>query len=135
RSEPALHEGDTRPQGFSWIDCCDWEHSIVSLLRTRPAPEPGAPNEGQVPSSYEERLKDAVVAVFNFTPVPRHGYRVGLPLPGKWRELLNSDSEIYGGSGVGNGGLVETEPTAWHGQPHSTMLSLPPLGVLFLKLA
>ena len=67
----------------------------------------------------------------NLTPVPREGYRVGLPRGGRWREVLNTDAEIYGGSGVGNFGGVDAEELAWHGQQHSAALSLPPLGVLW----
>jgi 1,4-alpha-glucan branching enzyme len=74
-----------------------------------------------------------VVCVCNFTPVPRHGYRIGVPAPGWYRELLNSDAAIYGGSNVGNWGGVQAEPTPWHGLPYSLSLTLPPLAVLFLK--
>jgi 1,4-alpha-glucan branching enzyme len=76
---------------------------------------------------------DIVVGVFNFTPVPRHNYQIGIPLPGMWKELLNSDAPIYGGSGQGNLGGVEAVPIALHGQRHSLTLTLPPLGALFLK--
>ena len=73
-----------------------------------------------------------VLAVFNFTPVPRHDYRVVVPLGGAWQELLNTDAPTYGGSGVGNLGFVETTPQGMHGQPASLSLSLPPLGLLLL---
>ncbi|MGH7253749.1 MAG: alpha amylase C-terminal domain-containing protein, partial [Nitrospiraceae bacterium] len=76
---------------------------------------------------------DLVVCVCNFTPVPRHGYRIGVPAPGWYRELLNSDAAIYGGSNVGNEGGVQAEPIPWHGLPYSLSLTLPPLAVLFLK--
>ena len=71
--------------------------------------------------------------VCNFTPVPRHGYRVGVPSGGFWRELLNSDAQEYGGSGMGNLGGVHAEDAAHHGRPFSLSLTLPPLSVLFLK--
>jgi 1,4-alpha-glucan branching enzyme len=73
-----------------------------------------------------------VLAVCNFTPVPRTGYRVGVPIGGRWVELANSDAEAYGGSGVGNKGAVEADDTPWHGRPHSLTLTLPPLSVLLL---
>jgi 1,4-alpha-glucan branching enzyme len=73
------------------------------------------------------------VFVFNFTPVPRENYRVGAPLPGLYRELINSDAACYGGSGAGAGGRVTSDPEPWHGQPCSLNLSLPPLGMLVLK--
>jgi 1,4-alpha-glucan branching enzyme len=113
--EPALHELDCEPEGFEWIDGSDADHSVVSFLRRgRTAGEP-------------------VVAVFNFTPVPREGYGIGVPVPGFWRELLNSDAVEYGGSGVGNLGGVNAAPTPLHGRPCSLGLTLPPLAVLFLQ--
>jgi 1,4-alpha-glucan branching enzyme len=113
--EPALHEVDFDPSGFQWIDANDNENSVVSFVR---------------------RAKDShqwLVAIVNFTPVARDGYRVGVPQAGAYAELLNSDSEIYGGSNTGNGGVVFTEPIAAHGHEQSLRLKLPPLGVLLLK--
>jgi 1,4-alpha-glucan branching enzyme len=78
---------------------------------------------------------DFLVFVFNFTPVPRYGYRIGVPKPGFYRELLNSDSENYGGSNMGNLGGRETEAFWWHGLPHTLILDLPPLAGLVLKPA
>jgi 1,4-alpha-glucan branching enzyme len=75
-----------------------------------------------------------VVAICNFTPVPRHGYRIGMPQPGQWEEVLNTDAEVYGGSNIGNGGLVSTEGVTSHGKPQSAALVLPPLGTLVLRL-
>jgi len=121
RQQPALHRGDTHPGGFDWVDCRDWEHCVVSLLRTQPD-KAGSP-----------RFEDCVLAVFNFTPVVRQAYRVGVPRGGRFKERLNSDAAVYGGSGVGNGGAVEAEPTPWHDRPFSLTLTLPPLGVLFLQ--
>jgi 1,4-alpha-glucan branching enzyme len=114
-AEPALWELDDVPAGFQWIDCHDHEHSIVSLVRR------GA--------STDETL----VAIVNFTPVPRHGYRIGVPAAGVYRELLNSDADAYGGSNVGNHGAVPSEPTPSHGFDQSLTLTVPPLGFLLLK--
>jgi len=115
RDEPALHELDCHPDGFEWIDCTDWESSIlVSLRRARTS-------------------ADLLVVVCNFTPVVRHGYRVGAPRGGWWRELLNSDAEEFGGSGQGNLGGKEAEPTPYHGREFSLELTVPPLGVVILK--
>ena len=114
-SERALHEVDFDAAGFQWIDCNDSENSVVSFLRRA---KDGA---------------DFVVAIVNFTPVPRDGYRIGVPGAGPYLEIVNSDSEAYGGSNVGNGGVVFTEPIASHGHQQSLRLSLPPLGFLLLK--
>jgi 1,4-alpha-glucan branching enzyme len=113
--EAALHELDFDPAGFEWIDANDSQQSVISLLRR---------------SSGD---RSSVVAVFNFTPLPREGYRVGVPAAGLWREVLNSDAHDYGGSGVGNLGGVEAVPEAWHGRPYSCTLTLPPLGAVLLR--
>jgi 1,4-alpha-glucan branching enzyme len=76
---------------------------------------------------------DIILAVFNFTPVPREGYRIGVPDGGFWREILNSDAEQYWGSGQGNYGGVEADPEPWHGRPYSLRLQLPPLSMVLLK--
>jgi 1,4-alpha-glucan branching enzyme len=115
RREPPLHELDHDPAGFAWIDCNDNENSVFSFVR-----------RGRSPA-------DALVVVVNFTPVPRMGYRIGVPAPGVYRELLNSDAEIYGGTNTGNAGIVSTEPVPAHGHPQSLRLVLPPLGSLYLK--
>jgi 1,4-alpha-glucan branching enzyme len=115
REIPALHEVDFRPEGFEWIDFRDVDNSVVSFVRRGKNPE------------------DCVVCVFNFTPVPRDSYRLGVPYPGRYRETLNSDAAAYGGSNVGNGGFVDTEATPWMGRSHSIRLSLPPLGALYLR--
>ena len=114
-AEAALHVLDFEPAGFEWIDCHDWPHSTLTLMRK--GVEPG------------ERL----IAAFNFTPVARYGYRVGAPAGGRWRELANSDAAEYGGSGVGNLGGVLAEETPAHGRPFSLSLTLPPLAAVFLK--
>jgi 1,4-alpha-glucan branching enzyme len=114
RAERALHELDVSPEGFEWIDTHDSEHSV--LIFGRRGPRPG----------------EYVLAAFNFTPVPRPGYRIGVPFAGHWREILNSDAELYGGSGQGNLGGVDTADVASHGRPRSIVVTLPPLaGVLF----
>ncbi len=115
REEPALHRLDADPAGFEWVDCNDTQQSIISFLRKS--------GSGQPP----------VLAVFNFTPVPRLGYRLGVPCGGTWRELLNSDAAGYGGSGMGNLGGVRAEPVPAHNRSHSVVLTLPPLGALFLR--
>jgi 1,4-alpha-glucan branching enzyme len=115
RAEPALHQRDFDPGGFEWIDLTDADHSTMSFLRRGRDPD------------------DVVVVVCNFTPVPRLGYRVGVPRGGYYRELINTDAREYGGSGVGNRGGVHAVDGAWHGRPASVVLDLPPLGVLLLK--
>jgi 1,4-alpha-glucan branching enzyme len=115
RDEPALHEQDCRPEGFEWIDCNDAESSTLSFLRKA------------------QSADDVILVVCNFTPVPRLRYQVGVPRGGYWRELLNSDAPIYGGSGLGNLGGVEAEPTSTHGRPFSLTVTLPPLAVLVFK--
>ena len=114
-SEPALHEIDFEPAGFHWIDCNDNENSVISFVRA--GREPG----------------DQLVALVNFTPVPRDGYRIGVPFAGAYTELLNSDAEVYGGSNQGNGGVVFSQPIPSHGHAQSLQLNLPPLGFLLLK--
>jgi len=114
RREPALHEGDVEEGGFEWIDAGDQSQSVISLLR---------------PSADRRRF---VAIACNFTPVPRHDYRLGLPAGGTWVEALNSDADSYGGSGVGNLGRVEAKPIPSHNRPYSVELSLPPLACVFL---
>jgi 1,4-alpha-glucan branching enzyme len=113
RGEPALHELDCDPAGFEWIDCGDADSSIVSLLR-----------KGKSTSTL-------VLAVCNFTPVPRDNYGLGAPRGGFWREVLNSDGLEYGGSGVGNSGGLVAATKPLHGRPYSLTLTLPPLAVVF----
>src|SRR5579871_3188312 len=114
-TERALHEQDFDPAGFRWIDCSDNENSVVSTIR------------------YAKDPHDFIVMIFNFTPVPRGQYRIGVPEPGWYAEILNSDADAYGGSNVGNGGGVQTEPVAAHGFAQSLRLMVPPLGCLYLK--
>ncbi|MEZ5100989.1 MAG: 1,4-alpha-glucan branching protein GlgB [Thermoleophilia bacterium] len=114
RDEPALHELDADPAGFAWIDCTDREHSVFA---------------------FERRGRDCepVAVVANLTPVPRHDYRVGLPRPGRWTVLASSDAAEFGGSGHGVDQVIETQPIPWHGREQSAAVTLPPLGVLFLR--
>jgi 1,4-alpha-glucan branching enzyme len=115
RAEEALHELDCDPAGFEWIDGSDSQQSVLSFMRK-------SGNGSEI-----------IVTVFNFTPVPRHNYRVGVPREGYWKEILNSDSKEYGGSDFGNLGGTETGRVATHGRPYSLNLIIPPLGALFLK--
>jgi 1,4-alpha-glucan branching enzyme len=115
KSEPALHEVDVKPSGFQWIDCNDSDNSVVTMLRKAEDPD------------------DFVIGVFNFTPLPRHGYMFGVPRAGTYTEVLNSDAAVYGGGNVGNDGFVVTDPVASHGYQDSVRISLPPLGFLLLK--
>jgi 1,4-alpha-glucan branching enzyme len=115
RQEPSLWETDYDMEGFYWLDCSDHEHSVLSFVRQCPAKE------------------NRLLVVLNLTPIPRPGYRVGLPHGGHWREALNSDSAIYGGSNCGNFGGVYAEEHRMHHQPYSAPLYLPPMSVLIFK--
>ena len=115
RDNPALHQGDCEPRGFRWVVVSDSGNSVFAYLRLA--------NDGS-----------AALVVCNFTPVPRHGYRVGVPHTGIWNELLNSDASIYGGSNLGNGGGLHAETVASHGFPASLVLTLPPLATLILQV-
>jgi 1,4-alpha-glucan branching enzyme len=113
-SEPALWRADFDPAGFRWIDANDSDQSVYSFLRVDPTGE-GRP----------------IACVANLTPVPRHGYRLGLPEPGRWVEVMNTDADDLGGSGLLNR-EVTTDNVSWHGFDQSVVLTLPPLGVLWL---
>jgi 1,4-alpha-glucan branching enzyme len=117
RGQPSLYEVDFEPSGFEWVDCGDSEGSVISFLRRA------------------KHSTDVTLFICNFTPVPRHNYRVGAPVSGDWREALNSDAVLYGGSGQGNSGRVEAAPLPLHGRPYSLNLTIPPLGVLVLRPA
>ena len=115
-TQSALFFNDSSYQSFEWIDFHDSDNSVVSFMRRN-----------------LEREEDTLIFVCNFTPIPRHGYRIGAPLPGYYDQLLNSDDLKYGGSGVGmNGGLTADE-LPWQGLQYSLNLTLPPLGVVILK--
>jgi 1,4-alpha-glucan branching enzyme len=113
RENSALWEWDHVPKGFFWIDCNDWEGSVFSFVR----------------NSRDRHL----VCVMNGTPVPRYGYRLGVPERGGYLERINSDSYLYGGSNMGNGGRIEVEPIPFHGFPQSVSMTLPPLACLILE--
>ncbi|MCX7724531.1 MAG: 1,4-alpha-glucan branching protein GlgB [Thermodesulfovibrio sp.] len=115
RCEPALHELDFDPGGFEWIDFSDSDQSVISFIRKA------------------KDSNDVILVVCNFTPVTRFNYRVGVPFKGYWKEILNSDLFIYGGSNQGNKEDVQAEEIPFHGRPYSICLTLPPLGVIFLK--
>ena len=111
--EASLYEVDFEPSGFEWIDCNDVERSVITFIRRAKNPA------------------DMTLVVLNFTPIPRENYRLGTPLGGYWRECLNSDAPLYGGSGQGNIGGVETVPLPAHSRPYSLSLLLRPLGAQF----
>ncbi|HEY7336390.1 MAG TPA: 1,4-alpha-glucan branching protein GlgB [Bryobacteraceae bacterium] len=115
RREPALFQIDDDFRGFEWIDFHDVEASVISFVR------------------YAQNRDDFIMFVCNFTPVPRLEYRVGVPKAGRYREILNSDAEMFGGSNMGNGGFAMAEDIASHGRPASVTLTLPPLAVLAFK--
>jgi 1,4-alpha-glucan branching enzyme len=117
-AEPALSRGDCDPAGFRWIIGDDDTHSVFAWLRSDPT--------GAAPP---------VLAVVNATPTVHHGYRVGVPIGGRWTELLNSDADEYGGSGMGNLGALDADPHPWHGYDQSLPLTVPPLGVVLLRPA
>lgn len=113
--EPAFSELDNHPDGFSWIDPHDSDNSVISFMRKGKNPE------------------DTLVFICNFTPVPRYGYRIGVPMAGVWDEILNSDAQRYGGSGLVNTQDMPSGPVFWQSCPHSILLTLPPLGTVILK--
>jgi 1,4-alpha-glucan branching enzyme len=115
RGEPALWQNDFSHNGFEWIDFRDVEQTVLSYIRRS--------DDGE----------HELLFVLNFTPVPRQAYHLGVPRPGRWREVLNSDADVYGGSNVGNMGVVETVPLAAHGRAQSLPVTLPPLGILVLR--
>jgi 1,4-alpha-glucan branching enzyme len=114
RAVPALHRFDCEPEGFLWIDVANAAESVIAYQRRGTAGDALA------------------VIVCNFTPVPREGYWIGVPRPGRYRERINTDATDYGGSGVGNAGEVRSEPRPTHGHAHAIRLRLPPLGTLIL---
>jgi len=115
QAEPAFYEHDFAEQGFRWVEANDGAHSIFSYLR------------------FADDPSDFLVVVINFTPIPRHNYRVGVPEEGHYVEKLNSDSAFYGGGNIGNDGGRWSEQVHWQEQPYSLSLTLPPLGIVILK--
>jgi len=116
RDEPALWEADVEPRGFQWIDANNSEGNIIAFMRI-------GPSSGR-----------RVICVCNFSPVVRHGYKLGVPARGYYREMINTDSALYGGSNVGNAGGVLAKDSASHAQPCSISITLPPLAVLWLEV-
>jgi 1,4-alpha-glucan branching enzyme len=116
RANPALYSQDTSPAGFHWIDANDSTGNIFSFLRFG--------DDGSV-----------IAVISNFSPMPQMSYRVGLPRPGRWDEVLNTDAGDYGGSGVGNFGGVEASAESYHGQAASATVAVPPLGTVYLRYA
>jgi 1,4-alpha-glucan branching enzyme len=121
RAEPALHALDTDPRGFEWLDASDAEGGTLCFLRRGNDRGPGVDAE------------DVIAVVLNLTPMPHERFRVGLPTAGAWREVLNSDAEVYGGSGTGNLGRVQADPIPWHDRSQSAEIVLPPLACLFFR--
>jgi 1,4-alpha-glucan branching enzyme len=117
RNEPALHDFDFDPRGFRWIDCHDADQSVLSFVR-----------QGKSPDAQ-------IIVLLNFTPVTRSGYRVGVPSGKLWHEVLNTDSEFYGGSNIGNGGAMLPQTIPWMGFEHSFEVTLPPLAAVFFKVS
>jgi 1,4-alpha-glucan branching enzyme len=111
----ALHQRDCEVGGFDWVVADDDMQSVIAFLR------------------FGHDTDRPVLVVCNFTPVPRHGYRIGVPLPGFWREAINTDAQLYGGSNVGNLGGIHSEGLSAHGRPHSLSLTLPPLATVILE--
>jgi 1,4-alpha-glucan branching enzyme len=114
-AEPGLWQSDFEPEGFSWIDASDNLNSVISFVRRD-----------------VDRVSEVVV-ILNLTPVTRRQYRIGLPRPGKWLEMLNSDAAVYGGSNVGNLGGVMSEDVDWHNQSYSAEFTLPPMSVMAFR--
>ncbi|MDP4638608.1 MAG: alpha amylase C-terminal domain-containing protein, partial [Verrucomicrobiales bacterium] len=113
-SETSLHELDHEPGGFEWIDHNDAKHSLFSFIRC-------------------SRDGESIVVIVNATPVPRTGYRLGVPEPGFYEEILNSDSSLYGGSNIGAGGGIPAQEQLAHGRAYSIQIEVPPLATVFFK--
>jgi 1,4-alpha-glucan branching enzyme len=118
-AEPALHRRDAVPEGFRWLIGDDRANSVFAFLRL-------GEGRGEAPDA-------PVLVVCNMTPVPRHGYRIGVPHAGRWREIANTDSRFYGGSDLGNDGAVHTIDQSAHGESQSVLLTLPPLATVMLR--
>jgi 1,4-alpha-glucan branching enzyme len=117
RDTSALWSQDISPAGFSWIDANDASNNVFSFIRT--GKDPADP---------------PLVCIANFAAIPHENYRIGLPVPGTWEEVLNTDADVYSGSGVGNLGKVTAVQEPWHGRPASATVVVPPLGALWLRL-
>ena len=117
RNEPALWELDTDPDGFAWISASDADYNIIAFLR----------------KGIEDNRP--LVCVCNLSPIARYRYRVGMPYPGRWNEILNTDATYYGGGNVGNDGAIDTTPEPANGLAHSALMTLPPLGTVWFTQA
>jgi 1,4-alpha-glucan branching enzyme len=115
QSEPAMYEVDFHWSGFEWVDFHDVDHSIIAFLRRAQDPE------------------DFLLFCCNFTPVPQQGYRFGVPAPGHYAEVFNTDAAVFGGSDMGNVAGATSEPVMAHNREHSILVTLPPLGVVVFK--
>jgi 1,4-alpha-glucan branching enzyme len=115
RENPSLYQVDFHHSGFEWVDFRDWENSVISFLRRAEDP------------------RDFLLICCNFTPVPRKFYEIGVPEEGFYQEILNTDSELFGGSNLGNGGLVSSRPVPKHNRPNSIAVTLPPLAVVVFR--
>ena len=146
RDSTALHDQDFDWQGFEWIDCHDAQNSVLIYQRKsrdeqqhadsgRDAGSSQTGDQGIPPAEHlAMHLAEHLVVALNFTPVPREGYRIGVPCPGPYREIFNSDDTTFGGSGVQNGpDPIETDSIAWMDRPYSLVLTLPPLGGIVLQ--
>jgi 1,4-alpha-glucan branching enzyme len=127
RQEPALFRQDNSWDGFAWIDLHNYQHSLLAYSRRAPSDGASTAGHGSEP--------ETVYVICNLTPIVRPGYRLGIDQPGNYREILNSDSPDFGGSGVTNPGLLPAQETPSFGRPYSIEVTLPPLGVIFLKTA
>ena len=116
RETPALYRLDESPEGFEWLEANDADNNVFAWVR----------KDGQ---------GDVLVSISNFSPAVRADYRIGLPLPGSWVEVLNTDAAEFGGSGVKNAGRLESEPIGWHGRTQSISLTIPPLATVRLRPA
>jgi 1,4-alpha-glucan branching enzyme len=115
KEEAALYEYSFEESGFEWIDINDWENSVISWMRKGKSD------------------KDTIIAIANFTPIPRENYRIGVPKKGTYTLLLNTDDEVYGGSGVVNPAIIESVAVPTHGKDNAIAVTLPPLGILYYK--
>jgi len=137
RKEPALWELDSDPAGFYWLEPNDADNNVVAFARTSQPDDSragwvGPDSDAGRGAGGKRESERVVVFIANLSPVPRYGYRLGLPRSARWREAINTDSSYYGGSDVGNLGGVEPEPIPWHDQPFSAELTLPPLAAVWL---
>jgi 1,4-alpha-glucan branching enzyme len=137
RQYPAFWQLDASPDGFRWIDANDAQGNVLSFLRFPAAAASFASPASASPASPASfgdpgRSPGVIACIANFSAVPHLEYRVGLPAAGRWREVINTDAIVYGGSGVGNLGGIEAVAEPWHGLPASASITVPPLGVLWL---